>query len=133
MDFYRMLLSERLSRPGDRRPKVSKTDIAFDLFPQARLPPIDIQEFIAQCRDGHRRIGWQGFVRGNIFRSHFKLALFAVTRLSQTIDGKAKVWQHVVIDDVVEKHGVRIEGFFRQKHAIVKGLVAANRSIPREN
>ena len=42
-------------------------------------------------------------------------------RFRQAIDGQAQVRQHLVIDDVVEEHGVRVEGFLRQDDAVFAG------------
>ena len=49
--------------------------------------------------------------------------IFALARRCQAIDGKAQIRQYVVVDDVVEKYRVRVEGVLRQDDTVVKCLV----------
>ena len=68
----------------------------------------------------HRRVGFEGIIRGNIFRPQFEPAFPAVAGVSKTINFETQVWQYLVVDDVVKKHGIRIEGVLRQNDAIIK-------------
>ncbi len=50
--------------------------------------------------------------------------------IRQSIYRQAKAWQDIVIDDVLEKHGIRIEGFPVQDDAFIKILFFANGTSP---
>jgi hypothetical protein len=82
-----------------------------------------------QC-DRHGGIGLDCVVRGNVFGAQLQSTFLAVFGLGQTINLKIQIRQHIVVDDVLEKYGVRIEGFLRQDDAIIKNLVPANGTIP---
>ena len=110
-----------------------ETDIAPDLLPQARLPPVYLELLGVQVRFGNRGIGRCWLIGSNVFGEQFEPVVFAFRRCRQTIHGETQVRQHFIIDDVIEKNGVRVEGFFRQDDAIIKGFVAANGSGPSEN
>ena len=78
----------------------------------------------------HRRIGGRGIVRGLVLGPQFELAFLAFGRCGQAIDRKTQVGQNLVIDDVIKKYGVRVEGVLRQNDAILKGLVLADGPAP---
>jgi len=49
----------------------------------------------------------------------------------QTIDLETQVRKYVIVDDVIEEYGIRIEGLFRQNYAIIKRFgLAANGYYP---
>lgn len=50
--------------------------------------------------------------------------------ISQTIYCQTKAWQDIVIDDVLEKHGIRIEGFPVQDDAFIKIPIFTNGPSP---
>lgn len=112
--------SMRMRQIGDSPPLPSEADVASDFLPQTRLPTIDVELIRSERRDRHGRIGWYRFICGNVFGAQFQLALSAIARIRQAIHRQAKVRQNLVINDVVKKNGIRIEGFLRKDYAIVK-------------
>lgn len=110
-----------------------ETDIAPDLLPPARLPAVNLELLGIERRLGQRGVGRQRLVRRNILGKQLELVVLAFRRRRQTIDGETQVRQHFVIDDVIEENGIRVEGFFRQDDALIKGFVAANGSGPEKN
>ncbi len=107
-----------------------ETQVAFDLLPQRRFPAINFEYVRIQYCNWHRCVGLDHFVRCYVLRTYIKLAGPAFFGLSKTVDSETQVWQYLVINDVVEKHGVGVEGFFRQDDAFIKGFVLANRFVP---
>jgi hypothetical protein len=45
---------------------------------------------------------------------------FLICSIGEAVDSETQVRQDLVIDDVVKKDGVRIEGFLRQDDAIIE-------------
>ena len=82
-----------------------------------------------EVRDRHSRIGIWFVVRG-VFGTHFEVRGMDGTRIGQTVDGETQVRQHVIVDDVVEEHGIRIEGVLRQDDAIVECSVLSDDRSP---
>ncbi|MCH7821442.1 MAG: hypothetical protein IIA07_05435 [Proteobacteria bacterium] len=52
--------------------------------------------------------------------------MFALTGISQAIDGQAQIRQDIIIDNVVKKNSVRVEAFLRQDDTVIIGFVVAN-------
>ncbi len=63
-------------------------------------------------------------------RPQLEPALPALCSVGETIDRQAQVGQHLVIDDIVKKHGIRVEGFLREDDAIVEWPVLADGDLP---
>ena len=80
-------------------------------------------------RAGHFRIWLHLFIRSYIFRTKLQLCLLALRRRCEAIDSKAQVRQDIVVNDIVQEYGIRIESLFRQDNAIVKCFVFTNRPI----
>ena len=109
---------------------VSEPQVAPDLSPQGRLPAIDFERLRTERGIGYRRIGLPYVVGGQVLRPEIESALFTLPARRQSVDRQTQIGQHVVVDNVVEEHGIRIEGFLRQDDAIVKCLVVlANRPV----
>jgi hypothetical protein len=69
-------------------------------------------------------------VCGNVLRPHLEPALPSLCSVGKAIDREAQVGQDLVIDDIVEKYGVRVEGFLRQDDAIIEWPVLADSAVP---
>jgi hypothetical protein len=70
-------------------------------------------------------------IGGNVFRPQLQATFPAFPGCRQAIYRETQIGQYILVDDVIEKHGIRVESFFRQDHAVIKGFgVLANGSIP---
>jgi hypothetical protein len=107
-----------------------KADHALDLAPERRLPTVHFELFGIELRGGQRRIRTGLVVGCGVFRTHLQLALALVGAISEAVDGEAQVRQNLVIDDIVEKNGIRVEGFLRQDDTVVECAVLANGYVP---
>jgi len=96
--------------------------VAFDLFPPGRFPPVNFDEIICvEGSDGHGCVRCDFFVCSKILGAQLELARFVVSGFGQPVDGKAEIRQHVIVNDVFEKHSIGVEGFLRQDDAVVAG------------
>jgi hypothetical protein len=59
-------------------------------------------------------------VCGNILGPQLESPSFLICSIGEAVDSETQVRQDLVIDDVVKKDGVRIEGFLRQDDAIIE-------------
>jgi hypothetical protein len=59
-------------------------------------------------------------VRSNILGPQLEGSALAITGFCKAIDREAQVWQHVIVNDVVEKNSVRVERLFRQDDAVIE-------------
>ena len=110
---------------------VSEADVALDLLPERGLPPVDLELVGIENRDWHSRIRSDRVIGGNVFRTQLKPALLTFAGGCQPVYFEAQVGQHLVINDVVEEYGIRIERIFRQDHAVIKGFaLVANGVCP---
>lgn len=73
-----------------------------------------------QRSDWHGGVGPHGIICRNVFGPQFQPALPAVGGVSKTVDFETQIRQYLVVDNVVQKHGIRVEGFLRQNDAIIK-------------
>jgi hypothetical protein len=87
-----------------------KADDTFHPAPERRLPAIDRQ----------RRVRADPLVCGNILGPQLESPSFLICSIGEAVDSETQVRQDLVIDDVVKKDGVRIEGFLRQDDAIIE-------------
>ena len=69
-------------------------------------------------------------VISRVFGTHFEIGRVDRRRVSQSIDCKAQVRQHVVVDDVVEEYGIGVEGVLRQDDAVVECSVLSDDRSP---
>ena len=97
-----------------------KADNALHPAPERRLPTFDFQLLRVQL---YRR---QGSVRADlivcsgIFGPQLEPSLASVCTIGEAVDCKTQVGQNLVIDDVVQEHGIRVEGLLRQDDAIIE-------------
>jgi hypothetical protein len=83
-----------------------------------------------ELRGGQRRIGTCLVVGCDVFRTQLQLAFTLVGAIGQPVDGQAQVRQNLVVDDIVQEYGIRVEGFLRQDDAVVECAVLANGYVP---
>jgi hypothetical protein len=107
-----------------------ETNITLELAPERGLPAVNFELLGIELRGRHRRIGRYRFVRGALMGSYLEPALAAVGAIGEPVDGQTQVREDLVIDDIVEEYGIRIEGVLRQDDAIVKCAVLADLCVP---
>jgi hypothetical protein len=107
-----------------------KADDALHLSQERRLPAIDFELLRIELDGRQRRVGANRLVRGNVLGPQFQAGLAAVGTVGETVDREAQVGQHLVIDDIVEKDGIRVEGVLRQDDAIIECAVLADGVVP---
>ena len=115
--------------PGWRSHVCLESEVALYLLPQTRLPAVHVELIGAEGGDGHGRVRWNEIIRSHVFRTQLEFPLLSVARIRQAVHGQIGIRQYIVIDDVVEKNGVRIESLFREDYAVVERLVATDGSI----
>lgn len=98
----------------------SEAEISADFAPDRNVPLIDIELLGTQAGNRHGRIRADDLVRGRVFRPQFELALLFLRGSRQAIDSQAQIRQYLIVDDVVEEYGIRVEGVLRQDNAIIK-------------
>jgi hypothetical protein len=76
--------------------------------------------FILRQRDDSQPSRADSLVFGNILGPQLESPSFLVCSIGEAVDSKTQVRQDLVIDDVVKKDGVRIEGFLRQDDTIIE-------------
>jgi len=108
-----------------------KADDALHPAPERRLPAIDFELFRIEFYGWQRRVGADLLVRGSILGPHLEPAPAAIGSVGQAIDRETQVRQDLVVDDIVEKYGIRVEGFLRQDDAIIECPVLADGDLPR--
>ena len=100
-------------------------------FPQDRgLPAVHLELLGIELDGGQRGVRGDLLIRGDVLRPQLQPALPALRPVGQAVDGEAQVRQDLVVDDVVEKYGVRVEGFLRQDDAIFEWPVLADGDVP---
>ena len=97
-----------------------KADDAFHPSPEGRLPAIDLELLGVESYSRQRRVRADLLVRSDVLRAHIELAFPLVCAVGEAVDSKAQVRQHLVIDDIVKKDGIRIEGVLRQDDTIIE-------------
>jgi hypothetical protein len=97
-----------------------KADEALHPSQEGRFPAIDFELFRIEFHGRKRRIGANRLVRSNVFGPQFQDAPAAVGTVGKTIDRQAQVRQHLVVDDIVQEHGIRVESILRQDDAIIE-------------
>ena len=107
-----------------------KADNALHPAPERRLPAIDLELLGIEPYCRQRRVRANLFVRGNILWPQLELAFLLDCPVGKAVDRKAQVGQDLVIDDIVQKDGIRIEGFLRKDDAIIECPVLADGDVP---
>ena len=107
-----------------------KADDSFHLTPERRLPAFDFQLLGIELYRRQRRIGADLLGATSVFGPQFEPALPPVRCSGQAVYGETQVGQDPVIDDIVEKYGIRVEGLLRQDDAIIKWPVLADNDLP---
>jgi hypothetical protein len=97
-----------------------KADDALHPAPEGRLPARDLELLGIKLYGRQRGVRADLLIRGGVLGPHFEPAFPAVCSIRKTVDSKAQIRQDLVIDDIVKKHGIRIEGFLRQDDAIIE-------------
>lgn len=100
-----------------------ESDITLDFFPPTRLPAVHIELIRIERSNRHSRIGFHGFVSGDVFRPQLESTIFRIAGFGQAIDGQSQAGKYIVVDNIVEEHGLRVERLRRQDYAIVKAFV----------
>lgn len=109
----------------------SETQITLDLLPKRGLPSIDLELSRFEHRYRHGRIRLDGLICRHVFRAQLQFPLPSFTRGSQAVHFQAQVRQDIIVDDVIEKDSIRVEGLLRQDYAVIKRfVVVANGSAP---
>ena len=83
-----------------------------------------------ELRGGHRRVRRDRFVGSAVLGPQLEPAPAAIGPFGQPVDGEAEVRKYLVVDDVVEEYGIRVESVFRQDDTIVKCAVLADLCVP---
>ena len=108
-----------------------EAQIALHLLPERGLPAVHFKLVWFEHSHGHGGICSDRLVRRCVFGAQLELPLLTFACRCKTIYFETQVRKDIVIDDVVEKNGIRIEGFLRQDYAIIKRfVVVANGSAP---
>jgi hypothetical protein len=107
-----------------------KADNALHPAPQRRLPAIDFELFRIEFYGGQSRIGASLLVCSSILGPQLEPASAPIGSVGQPVDRETQVGQDRVVDDIVEKNGIRIEGFLRQDDAIIECAVLADGDLP---
>ena len=107
-----------------------KADDSFHPAPERRLPAFDFQLLGIELYRRQRRVGADLLVGTSVLGPQFEPALPPVRRSGQAVHGETQVGQDPVIDDIVKKYGVRVEGLLRQDDAIIEWPVLADSDLP---
>ena len=107
-----------------------KADDSLHLAPKRRLPAFHFELLGIELYSGQRRVGANLLVCGSVLRPQLELALPALRAIGKTVDRQAQVRQNLVIDDIVEKDGIRVEGILREDDAICERPVLADDGVP---
>ena len=97
-----------------------KADEAFHPAQEGGLPAVDFELLGIELDGRHCRIGAYLVVRSSILGPQLELSPALVRTVGKAVDRETQIGQHLVIDDVVEKYSVRVEGFLRQDDAIIE-------------
>ena len=106
-----------------------KADDTFHPSPERRLPAIDLELLGVESYSRQRRIRADLLVRSDIFGAQLELAFPFVGAIGEAVDSKTQVGQDLVIDDILEKDGIRIEGVLRQDDAVIEFPVLADSDL----
>ena len=107
-----------------------KADDSLHLPPKRRLPAFHFELLGVEFYGRQRRVGADLLVCGSILRAQLELALSSLRSIGETVDRQAQVRQDLVIDDIVKKDGIRVEGFLRENDAIFEWPVLADVDVP---
>lgn len=107
-----------------------KADDALHPAPERRLPAGDFELFRIELYRGQGRIGTDLLDHGRIVRPQLELASAAIGAVGKAVDREAQVGQDLVVDDIVEKDGIGVEGFLRQDDTIIESAVLADDDLP---
>ena len=97
-----------------------KADDALHPAPEGRLPACDLELLGIEFYGRQRGIRADLLIRGDVLGPYLEPPFPAVCTIGEAVDSKTQVGQNFVVDDIVEKHGIRVEGFLRQDDAIIE-------------
>ena len=103
-----------------------EADITFELAPERGLPAVYFELFGVEARRRHRRIGRDRIICGVLSGTHLKPAFATVSTIRKAVHCQTEIRKDLIVDDIVEKHGIRVEGVFRQDDTIIKCVVLAD-------
>ena len=110
-------------------PVGSDSEVGADLSEERRFPAVNFELLGIERRVRNRGVDGL-FVCGDVFGP--ELEFFArASVVGQAVDGEAQVRQDIVLDDIVEENGIRVEDVLRQDDAIVVYRVLADELLPR--
>ncbi len=92
----------------------SEAQVASYFFPETGFPSVHIQLVGMKHCNRHGCIGTNGFVSGNILGPQLESAILVFKPGGQAVDSKAQIRQHLIINDILVEHSIRIESIFRQ-------------------
>ena len=107
-----------------------KAEDSLHLAPKRRLPAFHFELLGVELYCRQRRVGANLLVCGNILRPQLEPALPPLRCVRETIDRQAEIRQDLVIDDIVKKDGIRVEGFLREDDAVFEWPVLADGGVP---
>ena len=97
-----------------------KADDALHPAPERRFPASDLELLGIEFYCRQRRVRADLLVRSNIVGPQLEPASPLVRSIGEAVDSKTQVGQDLVIDDIVKKDGIRVEGFLRQDDAFIE-------------
>jgi hypothetical protein len=97
-----------------------KADNTLHPAPERRLPAFDFELLRVQLYGRQSSVRADLLVCSGILGPQLEPALASVCTIGEAVDSKAQVGQDLVIDDVVQEHGIRVEGLLRQDDAIIE-------------
>ena len=107
-----------------------KADDSLHLPPQRRLPAFHFELLGIELYGRQCRVGANLLIGSDILRPQLEPALPPLCAVGKAIDRETQVRQDLVIDDIVKKDGVRVEGFLRQDDTIIEWPVFADGGVP---
>ena len=112
--------------------EILESQVSFDLSPKGGFPAVDFKMF--RIEDGNRhRCGRLYCFVFLVVRTKFKFRAILVTWISESINRQTEVGEHVIVNNVFEEDGIRIERFLGQNDAVGECLVVTDGTVLRES
>ena len=107
-----------------------KADDSLHPAQEGRFPAFDFELLGIEFDIRQRSVGAEPLARTSVRGMHLEPAFSPVRRSGKAVYSKTQAGQNVVIDDIVKKYGVRVEGILRQDDAIIEWPVLADSDLP---
>ena len=107
-----------------------KADDSLHPAPERRLPAFNLELLGVEFYIRQRRIGADLLACTSVLGPQLEPAFSPVRRGGKAVNGETQAGKNLVIDDIVKKYGVRVEGILRQDDAIIEWHVLADGNIP---